>query len=275
MNDIKRIIIVIIGVVFLSLFAFSIKNHMDSVGYKNQVKYTTAVKAIDKERFNYSIDSKQGRLLATGELSAKGDLARFSEMTKGFSYVERTKEHYTMHTREVCTGSGKTESCHTEVYYTWDYAGSESLSIKKVSLFDREYDANLFNFGNFKQRANACDITVLDKDTGIFSEKHGCSKSWFGGEYYYLDDDDRYTYDVVPTKLTATFLASTYNGLKPLDEDKITLQNKNIDQVLKDVGKYKLVGFWTLVSIMSMLFIAACVGAYAWVMQDGEFSLDR
>lgn len=248
---------------------------MDSVGYKNQVKYTTAIQATDQEHFNYAVDSQQGRILASSQLSAKGELARFEEMTKGFTYVERTKEHYTMHTREVCTGSGETESCHTEVYYTWDYAGDDSLYAKKVSLFGREYNTELFNFGNFKQRTNACDITILDKDTGIFSEKHGCSKGWLSGEYYYLDDNDRYYYEVVPTTVTATFLASTYGGLKPLDENKITLQNKNIDQVLKDVGKYKLVGFWTLITIISLFFIAACAGAYAWVMQDGEFSIDR
>lgn len=271
MNDLKRIVIVVLGLVILTLFSFGVKGHIDSNGYKNQVNYTTAVQAKDKEHFNYAVDSEQGRVLASGNFTTKdAKPAKFDEMNKGYTYVNRVKEHYTMHTRTVCTSTGKTQSCHTEVYYTWDEVSSEESRASHIKFMEREYPTTLFSLGKYNKQTNCAEFSSKGTGTGFFQTKRGC----IDGEWY-IDDNDRYVYYTVPTTFNASFLATTYGGLKPFNENAITLENKSIETILKDVGKYQLIGFWVLMTIMFFLIIGACVAAYSWVMADGKWSMDE
>lgn len=271
MNDPKRILVVALAFVVFALGVSGIKNHIESNGYKTQVRYTTAIQAEDENRFNYAVDSRQGNLLVNGVFSTEDkNLVKFPEMNKSFIYVERVKEHYTMHTREICSGSGKTQSCRTETYYTWDAVETEEQKSPKVSLYNREYSGDLFNFSNFLQDTSCEVITPAAEKRGFFSSKKGCE-----GREYYLDDNDRYVYKTVPQSLTASFLAnSLQGGLMPVKENSITLEDKSIKQVLNDVGKYKLVAFWTALIMIIMLLVLASGVAYAWVFQDGRWSTD-
>lgn len=267
MNDPKRIIIVLLGLVLISMCALGIKGHMDSDGYKNQVNYTTAVQSTKADDFNYIVESQQGRVLANGDFSTKdAKQARFDEMNKGYTYVHRVKEHYTMHTREVCSGSGKSESCHTEIYYTWDEVGEDESYASFIMLFGRKYPATLFNFGSYKSNTGCSEFSAPGT-SGFFKGDKGC----VGGDIY-LTDDDRYTYATAPLTFNATFLATTYGGLKGFNESSITLQNKSLQNVLKDVGKYQLISFWVVTVLLIVITIGACFAAYAWVMEDGVWS---
>jgi hypothetical protein len=255
--------------VFIGMSAWGIKGHMDSNGYKNQVNYTTAVQSTKQDDFNYIVDSQQGRVLANGTFTAKGTPAKFDEMNKGYTYVHRSKEHYTMHTREVCTGSGKTEECHTETYYTWDEVGSDVAEVNQLTLFGRDYPASLFDFGDYNHDTNCSEFQPQGTGTGFFETKHGC----IDGDYY-LNDDDRYVYSTSPLSFNASFLATTFGGLKPFQSNAIKLENKSIGQILKDVGKYQLISFWVVTILLIFLTIGAIFAAYAWVMEDGVWSLD-
>lgn len=268
MNDPKRILVVLLGLVVIGMMTLGIKGHMDSNGYKNQVNYTTAVQSTKQDDFNYIVDSQQGRVLANGVFTAKGDPAKFDEMNKGYTYVYRSKEHYTMHTREVCTGSGEDEECHTETYYTWDEVESNSVEVPQLTFMGRDYPTRLFDFSDYNGGLNCIDFMSAGSGSGFFETKHGC----LDGDYY-LGDDDRYTYSGTPLSFNASFLATTYGGLKPFQSDTIKLENKSIGQILKDVGKYKLISFWVVTVLMIFLVIGAIIGAYAWVMEDGEFSV--
>lgn len=270
MNDPKRIIVVFLGVVLLGLSILGIKGHMDSNGYKTQVNYTTAIQATKQDDFNYAVDSQQGRILASGQFKANGKLVSFKEMNKGYALVERTKEHYTMHTRVVCTSDGKGHTqCHTETYYSWDSVDEDIVSVKKLSFMGRTYPAALFNLGKYKHDTD-CSEFAPKGTSGWFKASKGC----VDGDIY-LTDDDRYTYSTIPASFTATFLATTYGGLKPFNENSITLQNKSIQQVLNDVGRYQLVSFWIVVCLLACFAIAGIVAAYVWVMEDGVFSLNE
>lgn len=272
MNDPKRIIIVLLGLVFISLACFGIKGHMDSDGYKNQVNYTTAIQATDKDHFNYAIDSQQGRILARGQFTTTiKNLAKFPEMTQGFTYVNRTREHYTLHTQVYSCG----KSTCVRTYYSWDDVESQEVYSDKINLYGRTYPTTTFFMHKFLQKADACSITAKDTNTGFFHSKHGCESGW-GGAYYYLDNDDRYTYSTVPLNFTASFLADSSGGtLKGFSEPRITLQNKSLAQILKDVGRYQLIAFWVLITLLVILFIGAGVAAYYWVMSDGQWSTER
>lgn len=269
MNDVKRIIIVLLGLVVLSLCALSIKNHIETEGYKTQVNYVTAIKTSEKDNFNYAVDSRQGRVLTNGQFTSDKNLAKFDEMNKGFTYVKRTKEHYTQHTYTTCNSKG---SCTTHTYYSWDSVGSDERYADKVTYFGRQYTASIFDYKNMLQRAEACNVTSKKIEKGWFTAKNGCSDNG----YYYLDSNDRYYYEIVPTKFTATFITDTYSGtLKPLNQDSIVLENKSIDQVLVDVGKYHLWAFWAFMIVLFVLTCIACYIGYQWVMADGIFSLNR
>lgn len=267
MNDPKRLLVVLLGLVFICLMAMGIKGHMDSNGYKNQVNYTTAVQSTKKDDFNYIVDSQQGRVLANGNFTTKGSKqAQFPEMNKSYTYVDRVKEHYTMHTREVCTGSGKTEECHTEVYYTWDQVGEDKSYASYIIFMGRKYPTTLFNFNKYDSDTD-CSQFSPPGTSGFFKGDKGC----VDGDIY-LTDDDRYTYSTVPLSFNASFLATTYGGLKPFKGDSIKLENKSIDQILKDVGKYKLISFWVVTTLIIFLIICGIVLGYVWVMQDGVWS---
>lgn len=244
---------------------------MDSDGYKKQVSYTTALQATDARHFNYAVDTQQGRVLSTGTFTIdKKNSVKFDEMNQNYGYAKRVKEHYTMHTREVCTSNGKTESCHTEIYYTWDEVDEEVKESPAVSYFGRSYPAGLFNIGQFIGDTNCETFMKGGSGTGFFETKKGC----IDGDNY-LDDDNRFTYSTMPLSFSGTFLATTYGGLKPFNENTITLQQKSIPKVLNDVGRYQIVSFWVMTTLLIIITIAACYAAYSWVMADGFWSVDE
>ena len=86
---------------------------------------------------------KAGNSLVEGKVKASGTVS-FKEINGEYSYIEKIKEVYTMHTRTVCetVGSGENqhEVCHLETYWTWDYAGSEPKYAKEISIYDHKLD---------------------------------------------------------------------------------------------------------------------------------------
>jgi len=266
MNDPKRILVVLLGLIVLVLIVLGIKGHFESEGYKTQVTYTTAIQSTDAKTFNYTVDTQQGNLLTNGVFKTDDkNLTKFPEMTKGFTYVRRTKEHYTMHTYTTCSKN----SCTTHVYYSWDEVDEEEQYANKISFDGREYNPNIFNLHNFLKDQSCDGITANDKSSGWFSSKHGCD-----GDDYYLDNDDRYVYDVVPQTFTATFLASSMGGgLHGVGESKITLQNRSIAEQMHYIGAYKVILFWVFLVIIFIVTCFAIWGAWAWVMEDGVWSL--
>lgn len=264
MNDPKRILVVLLGLIVLVMCFLGIKGHMDSDGYKTQVRYTTAIQTTTANDFNYSVDTQQGNLLTNGKFATDTkNLVKFPEMTKAYSYVDRTKEHYTAHT--TCSK----RSCST--YYTWDETAEDYQKTPHIGFDGRQYAGTTFNFSKMIQHQNCAGITNATASTKFFSNKHGCD-----GTNYYLDNDDRYTYSIVPQTFTATFLASSAGGgLHGSGEQEITLQNKSVKQALVDVGKYQLVAFWVVTVLIILAAIGAGVGAYYWVMEDGMWSTQR
>lgn len=265
MNDPKRIIVVLLGFSILVLFVLGVKGQSESDSYKKQVLYATSIKSSDKEHFNYAVDSQQGNLLTNGVFSVENkELVKFPEMTKSFSAVKRNKEHYTPHT--YCSKKG----CVTT--YSWDRVNSDMLVADSIFLYGRSYNSSLFNFGNFQNKISCKGMTKDNENHGFFSTTKGCAD---GGNFY-LDNSNRYNYEMVPQSFNATFLASSLQGgIKPIAEDRITLQDKSIKEELKDVGNYKIITFWVSLVAIIVLGIASSVVAYMWVVEDGEWSMDN
>lgn len=111
---------------------------------KNEV-YNKAVKIESKDLFQYGMDTNVGNAFVYGELKAV-DTVTYPEIGGEYMYVEKIKERYTMHTRQVAhtrTVNGKTTTYYTtETYWTWDRVGSEDKKCKELSFCDVVFDSS-------------------------------------------------------------------------------------------------------------------------------------
>lgn len=292
MNDYKRILLVVLAGILLIPVGFTIRNAINANGEKNARMYNTAIQATEQDRFNYAVDSHQGKVLTYGQFTPT-QLFKFPEMSKEFAHVEKTKETYEQHERTVCETHYRTETrtvsvpdgeggyttetetvevpyeeCHQETYYSWDYAGSEEQTTPDYKLHGREYPASLFNTGQFEHSADACEFTPKNT-AGWLQAKNGCD-----GHYYYTDNETRYGYRVIDAGgFSAGFLADASNGkLDPVNGNTINLQQKSVTEMVKEANDYKTPG--NVFIIFWWILVLGCIGAaaYAWSMNDGVFS---
>jgi len=264
MNDYKRVLLVVLGAILLIPVGFTAKNAIDSGGENNARMFNTAIQATEQDRFNYAIDSHQGKLLGSGEFKPT-NLVKFPEMGKEYGYVQKSKEEYTEH--ESCTTDDDgNETCTT--YYTWDGAGSETLETANYKLHSREYPASLFNAGVFARSVDCNEFMGAGNGTGWFETKNGCI-----GGHFYTDDDTRYDYSIIDQNgFSAAFIADVSTGsLKPLQGGFISLERKSVEQMLADANNYRTPGIIFIVFWWILILGAMGGVAYAWSMNDNRW----
>lgn len=114
---------------------------------KNEI-YNKAVKIESTDLFQYGMDTNVGNAFVYGDLKAV-DTVTYPEIDGEYMYVEKVKERYTMHTRQVAhttTVNGKSHTYYTtETYWTWDYAGSEDKICKEIKFCGITFDSNKFD----------------------------------------------------------------------------------------------------------------------------------
>lgn len=102
---------------------------------KNE-KYNKAVKIESQEMFKYGMDTNVGNAFVYGDLKAV-DTVTYPEISGEYMYVEKVKERYTRHTRQV-----RHSNYTTETYWTWDRVGSEDIKCKQISFCDIVFPSN-------------------------------------------------------------------------------------------------------------------------------------
>ena len=107
---------------------------------KNE-KYNKAVKIESQEMFQYGMDTNVGNAFVYGDLKAV-DTVTYPEISGKYMYVEKVKERYTMHTRQVAHSNGKTTYYTTETYWTWDRVGSEDVMCDEISFCGVTFPSN-------------------------------------------------------------------------------------------------------------------------------------
>ena len=133
---------------------------------KNE-KYNKAIKIESRELFEYGMRTNAGNAFVYGDLKAV-DTVTYPEIGGEYIYIEKVKERYTMHTRQVAhttTTNGKTHTYYTtETYWTWDYAGSEEricdeisflkhvFSVSKIDLPGKEYIDTVKESGHIRYK---------------------------------------------------------------------------------------------------------------------------
>lgn len=210
--------------------------------------YRTALKTTDKDRFNYIVDSQQGKVVSYTKFTGVKP-AKFHEMTTKRHYmaVKRDLERYTMHTRTVTDSKGHT---HTETYWSWDYAGSDEVHSKSLTIFGRKYNADRFDLSAFYADIDA------DKLVG-----HGTGLT---GSYYYLNGMERYSYEVVPMSVKGSFISDTSKGtLSPVSGKYIEVSQEHY----KDYLNHNLHGGTVKVIAIVVLLVLLETGGivYFWI----------
>lgn len=111
---------------------------------KNEV-YNKAVKIENTDLFQYGMDTNVGNAFVYGDLKAV-DTVTYPEISGEYMYVEKVKERYTQHTKQVAhtkTVNGKQQTYYTtETYWTWDRVGSEDIKCNEVSFCGVVFTSN-------------------------------------------------------------------------------------------------------------------------------------
>lgn len=192
-------------------------------------KYNKAIKIEDEELFKYGMRTSVGNAFVYGDLKVL-DPVTYPEIGGEYSYINKVKEKYTMHTKIVTTRvNGKTKT-RTKTYWTWDKVGSESLRSEKVKFLGVEF--------NFTQFLNLEDsyIDTIKESSHI-----------------------RYKYYGSPIKSTGTIF-TTLKDNNIGDEIKL-YEDMNITETYEylESGQWLVFLFWV---IWTMLITGVVYGFY-------------
>lgn len=205
-------------------------------------KYNTAVRVEDNNKFNYAVDSRQGRIISSGEFKTK-DPVKFENFKGEYTKIIRILEEYRPHTYTTCDSKGK---CRTHTYYSWDEVSRETKKSNAVIFRDRKYSSSKFNFSSFEHEAEKKEIPV-----GFWERKK------------------RYVFRVIDKELSGSFYAETNeNGLN----NNILVHNKSLDELLESIRQGTLTAeiiSWSILLLVSAAIVYVC---YYFVMKDGKFN---
>lgn len=219
----------------------------------------------DQKTYAYAKMTNVGNVLAFGNITAL-DPVSIPELKQTYGAVLKVKEHYTMHTRQVCSSRDKKGNCtgyRTETYYEWDTVGSQRFASSEWNFLDVTLASDQISMtdGNLLTLDGS---TMNDNYQGYYDGWHLYGHSFLGMP----SGDDRYYFKVVPISFACTlfakFLGDTVSD--PISGSKVLhvydgttpaqiIQKKKDDLIVFDVLYFSL-------------FVILSVGAWYWVAYD-------
>ena len=183
----REVLVSIIIISVMLIIGFIIHGNINDALMLEYQEYDTALQIDnDKNIFEYGMRTNVGNAFVYGDLKAI-DTVTFDEIGGEYSYVEKIKERYTMHTRTVTktrTVNGKTQTyTTTETYWTWDRVGSWDKHSKKISFLDVEFDYGAIRF------PSADYITTQKESSKIRYKYYGSPTKCTGTIYTILKDN--------------------------------------------------------------------------------------
>lgn len=197
-------------------------------------KYNKAVKIETQDLFEYGMRTNVGNAFVYGDLLAV-DTVTYPEIGGGYMYIEKVKERYTMHTRQVAhtrTVNGRTQTYYTtETYWTWDRVGSEDKSCNEISFLGVVFDTYKIDI------PGSCYIDTIKESSHI-----------------------RYKYYGVGTQFTGTIFTELRDGT--ITNRTPFYENCTIEEALDSLeSNFMVVGFW----IFWVILIAICTGGFYYI----------
>lgn len=201
-------------------------------------KYDKAVKIETHELFEYGMRTNVGNAFVYGDLEAV-DTVTYPEIGGAYMYIEKVKEKYTQHTRQVShtrTVNGKTSTYYTtETYWTWDRVGSEDQMCNEVSFLGHTFPVGKINLPDEEY------IDTIKESSHV-----------------------RYKYYGVGLKYTGTIFTELTD--KTITDNSSFYKNMTIDEtVLQLESDFSIWIFW----IIWIILIAACVYGFYYI--DNEW----
>lgn len=142
---VREILVSVSIIAILSLIGVLISSKISESIMDSNEKYNKAIKIEDADMFEYGMRTNVGNAFVYGDLKAV-DTVTYPDIEGEYMYVERVKERYTQHTRQVAhtkTVNGKTQTYYTtETYWTWDRVGHDDIKCKEISFKDVVFDSN-------------------------------------------------------------------------------------------------------------------------------------
>lgn len=228
----KREILVSIVIILTMLgLGFFIADSIHSKVTEDSEKYFKALKVDnDPNLFDYAIRTEVGDVLSYGKFKANEPVS--DKLIKGkYFTINKTEEHYTMHTRTVSYKCGKSTCTRTETYWTWDYYDDETISTKTFNYLGKDFDYNKINFNNYKY-----------KET-VKTSSHV-----------------RFVFDVIPIEFNGTLFAKHIN--KTITDTNL-YTGENIKKVITEKEHSAdnwVIVFWIswvlLIAIIVVIFVA-------------------
>lgn len=212
----REVLFSIIIVAVLLFIGFVISSKISDNLYEEYQKYNTALQVEDnKELFEYGMRTDIGNAFVYGNLEAV-DTVTYPEIGGKYSYVEKVKEKYTMHTRVVTTTDGKGRTyTRTETYWTWDKVGSEDKHCKQISFLDITFKYGMIPF------PSSSYITTIKESSHIRYQYYGTGIKYIG-------------------------TLCTVLGDNTISETKF-YENQSISETIESLeSNWKLIIFWVL-----------------------------
>ena len=230
-------------------------------------KYSKALKVNnDNSMFKYALETNVGDVIAYGKFVVEKGVTD-SWLKNDYMYIEKVTEKYNRHTRTVCTGSGKSRSCRTETYYSWDKEDSEEKNVKKLNFSGVD-----FSFGDFssypKYKLQLSKENVVKKKQDKI--KNNCIYEkirTFGSNV----GDKRYYYNVVNKSFYGTVFGKAKNSKLISESKKLDINSGNINDFIESNKNGFIIGrifFW-------IIYIGLCgVGIYCYIAYENDYLED-
>ena len=226
----KREIIVSFSILALMLiFGFSISEFIADKIEDEKRMYNQALQIDTKELFEYGMETGVGNAFVYGELKAV-DPVTFEEIGDNWLWIEKERQEYTRHEREV-RHEDKDGNVYytTEEYWTWDTVFTESRHSEKITFLGVEFDYRKIN------KPSSHYIKTIYKGFNV-----------------------RYEYYGTPPEHTGTIFTKLKDGT--IEDNLHLYENQTIAEVLADKNSdCSQVVFWILWIILT---IAAVRGFY-------------
>ena len=238
----KREIVTSIAIIAVMLtIGFIISGKITEHQIEKNSEYQKAVHIEDKELFEYSMRTNIGNAFVYGDIEPV-DTVTFEEIGGEYLYVEKIKERYERHEREVTKKdkNGK-EYTVTEEYYEWDTESRETKHVEEIS-----FCGIVFPYGKINLPGDKYIDTIRGDDEW----------SWESGEFVKV----RFRYYGVSTNHTGTIYTRLADNT--ISDNSIFYENCTIEEALKictsNIGN---VIFW----IVWNLLICGCVYGFCYL----------
>jgi len=231
----KRELLASVSIVaVLLLIGILISGKIADYQMDQNAKYNKAAKIESHDLFEYGMRTNIGDAFVYGDLAAI-DTVTYPEIGGGYMRVEKVKECYTMHTRQVPhtkTVNGKTVTYYTtETYWTWDRVGSEYRICDEVSFLGIAFNTSKIDI------PGSSYISTVKESSHV-----------------------RYKYYGVGIEFTGTIFTDLRNGT--ITDRTPFYENCTIDDTLNLLKTdFAVIGFW----IFWVILTCTCVFGFYYI----------